>query len=130
MSMWLGAVITVLTSVIASSGFWAFLQRGRALGDARTSLLMGLAHDSIISTGTRYIERGWVSYDEYDDFIKYLWKPYQAFGGNGMAEKIVAAVGDLPFHTNSSYLVRIQKSDKRELSAGSGPQPHHDGPDV
>ena len=129
MTIWIGAVITVLTSVIASSGFWAFLQRGGDKHDAKTKLLLGLAHDRIVSIGTKYIDRGWVTYDEYEDFIKYLYAPYAVFGGNGLAEKIMAAVSALPMHTNNSYRVRIHKNDRRELASGSA-DADHDGPDV
>ena len=127
--MTLGAVITVITSVIASSGFWAYLQRRGDKTDAKTKLLLGLAHDRIVSIGTKYIDRGWVTYDEYEDFIKYLYAPYAVFGGNGLAEKIMGAVSELPMHTNNSYRVRIHKNDRRELASGSA-DTYHDGPDV
>ena len=129
MSTLLGAVVTVVVSVIASSGFWTYLQRGSDKNDAKTKLLLGLAHDRIVSIGTKYIDRGWVTYDEYEDFIKYLYAPYAVFGGNGLAEKIMGAVSELPMHTNNSYRVRSHKNDRRELATGSSSS-YHDGPDV
>lgn len=94
------AVITVLVTVIASSGFWAgfwvLIQKRTSQRDATTSLLLGLAHDRIIFLGMSYLERGWITHDEYDDFIKYLYQPYSEFGGNGLAEKVKHDVDKLP----------------------------------
>ena len=58
---------------------------------------MGLAYDKIVSVGIAFIERGWVSKDEYEEYQKYLVEPYKAMGGNGVAERIATEVGRLPF---------------------------------
>lgn len=94
----LTAAIAVVGSVVASSGFWAWIQRKDSTKSATKALLLGLAHDKIISQGYVYIERGWLSKDEYDDYMRYFVKPYSTFGGNGMAEKVVADVERLPMH--------------------------------
>lgn len=93
-------IALVLTAVIASSGFWAYLQNKSNRKDARLEMLMGLAHDRIIHVGKTYIERGWLTYDEYADFMKYLYEPYAKFGGNGLAEKIKNDVCTLPLRPN------------------------------
>lgn len=92
----LDTVITIVVSVIASGGFWSYLQRRENLKGATTQLLLGLAHDRIIFLGMAYIERGFVTKDEYEDFRKYLYDPYSQFGGNGLAEKVAAQVSNLP----------------------------------
>ncbi len=93
---WVQTVLTVVASVGASSGFWAFLQRKDTIKGATTQLLLGLAHDRIVSMGMGFLERGWLTKDEYEDFMKYLYKPYSEFGGNGLAEKVMNDVSKLP----------------------------------
>lgn len=95
--------ITIVGSVLASSGFWAYLQsrrdRKNAKNDANNAfvdLLKGLAHDRIVFVGNAYLERGWVTKDEYEDFVKYLYEPYERVGGNGMARKVMREVENLP----------------------------------
>lgn len=93
-------LVTVLASVIASSGFWAWFTKKSDKKSATTQLLLGLAHDRIVFLGMQYIKRGWITKDEYDDFIKYLYTPYSNFGGNGLAEKVMEEVAKLPFHNS------------------------------
>ena len=90
------AFLTVLGSVAASSGFWTYMMRKDNLKGAHTQLLLGLAHDRIIFLGMSYVDRGWITKDEYEDFIKYLYAPYEQFGGNGLAEKVMVEVKKLP----------------------------------
>ena len=96
-------IVTIVGSVLASSGFWAFLQNRRDeknnkddVHNAFVDLLKGLAHDRIVFVGNRYLERGWVTKDEYEDFVKYLYEPYERVGGNGMARKVMREVENLP----------------------------------
>lgn len=90
-------VIVLLTAMLASSGMWAFLERKSNRKDDKVKLLLGLAHDRIVSLGMVYIDRGFITKDEYEDFHTYLYDPYKTFGGNGLAEKVVEAVSKLPF---------------------------------
>lgn len=100
---------TVITSVIASSGFWAFLQKRDAQKGATMQLLLGLAHDRIIFLGMSYVDRGWLTKDEYEDFIKYLYAPYSEFGGNGLAEKVFQEVKKLPIRGSHNPIVQVIK---------------------
>lgn len=90
-------LLTILGSVTASSGFWAYIIKKNDLKGATIQLLLGLARDKIVTLGMRYIEQGWVSKDEYEDFVKYLYEPYVNFGGNGLAERVMKDVSMLPF---------------------------------
>ena len=96
-------IVTIVGSVLASSGFWAYLQNRRTeknnkddVRNAFVDLLKGLAHDRIVFIGNGYLERGWITKDEYDDFVKYLYEPYERVGGNGMARKVMREVENLP----------------------------------
>jgi hypothetical protein len=105
---WLQTVVTVLCSVLASSGFWAFLQK-RAERKAEenkqttveTQMLIGLAHDRIMYLGMSYIERGYITSDEYENLYEYLYKPYEKMGGNGSAKRVMTEVNKLPIHKSS-----------------------------
>lgn len=90
------AAITIVCSVLASSGLWAYLSARHEKHDAKGEMLMGLAHDRIMELGTYYIERGWITRDEYEDLAVYLYKPYSKLGGNGSAKHIMELVDHLP----------------------------------
>ena len=88
-------VIAVVTSVLASSGLWTFIQKKADKKDAKSKLLLGLAHDRIMFLGSTYIERGYITKDEYENLHDYLYLPYAEMGGNGTAKKIMQAVDRL-----------------------------------
>lgn len=92
----LNILLTVLTSVLASSGLWAFLSTCCNKKDTKGMMLMGLAHDRIIELGITYIERGWITQEEYENLHDYLYKPYEALGGNGTGKRIMEEVKRLP----------------------------------
>ena len=100
-SAWVDVLVTVFVTVLASNGFWALLQKKFDRNSTEKTLLVGLAHDRIIYVGERFISRGWITYDEYEDFMKYLYEPYAKYGGNGIAERISDEVKKLPLKTSS-----------------------------
>lgn len=102
MDNWIQMAVTVVCAVLASSGFWAYLQKRNENKDVKTQMLIGLAHDRIIYLGLQYIERGWITQDEYENLKEYLYKPYEKMGGNGSAKRIMQEVDKLPIH-NSYY---------------------------
>lgn len=92
MEPWLEIVI----ACIASSGFWALIQKFMERKDTKTQMLVGLAHDRIISLGMEYINRGYVTQAEFENLDRYLYKPYSKMGGNGSAKQIMDKVKMLP----------------------------------
>lgn len=108
-------VITVACSVIASSGFWAFVTKRSASKDVKTDLLIGLAHDRILYLGMTYIERNWITADEYENLYEYLYKPYEAMGGNGSAKRIMNEVNKLQICKVQSRTVNPQNGGENEL---------------
>lgn len=100
MESWIQIIITVVCSVLASSGFWAFVQRKSEKNNVETQLLIGLGHDRIIYLGMSYITRGWITEDEFENLNDYLYKPYKRAGGNGSAEKVMSDVKKLPMYKN------------------------------
>ena len=93
---YLEIILTIVGSVIASSGFWAWMQARREKKDAKTQMILGLGHDRIIYLCEKYIDRGWISSDEYENLNEYLFAPYLKMGGNGTAKRLMALVENLP----------------------------------
>lgn len=89
-------IMTIIISVLGSSGLWAFFQRRAETKDAKTQMLLGLGHDRIVNLCEKYIKRGWLSHDEYENLYEYLYKPYKAMGGNGTGERLMEEVKKLP----------------------------------
>ena len=101
MPSWAQMIVTIVCAVVASSGFWAFIQKKNENKDVKSRMLIGLAHDRIIFLGMQYVERGWITQDEYENLYEYLYKPYEEMGGNGSAKRIMMEVNKLPIHKSS-----------------------------
>ncbi len=93
-------IVTIFTTILASSGFWAFIMKRMDKKSSETKLLLGLACDRIVHLGMTYINRGWITKDEYETLHDYLWLPYKECGGNGTAARVMAAVDRLPIKNN------------------------------
>lgn len=97
---WAQVIASVLIAIFGSTGLWSFIANRRNKHDAKTRLLIGLAHDRIIYLGTTYIERGYITADEYENLHDYLYIPYAENGGNGSAKRVMEQVKALPMHKN------------------------------
>ena len=95
----LQTLVTITCAVLASSGFWAWLQKRDDKKSLQSQMLIGLAHDRIVALGMSYIERGWITKDEYENLREYLYEPYKALGGNGSAKRVVEGVNRLKIFT-------------------------------
>lgn len=93
-----GYIITVVCAIFASTGFWALVTKILEKKSASAKMLLGLGHDRIINETNRYIERGYISSEEYENLHKYLYTPYKNLGGNGSAERNMELVKKLPTH--------------------------------
>lgn len=108
MSHLIELALTVVAAVLASSGFWAFIQSRRDKKDAKTQMILGLGHDRILTQGMEYIKRGWITPDEYENLYEYLYKPYERMGGNGSAKKIMNEINHLPTKPNN-WNIKIEE---------------------
>lgn len=95
----LQTLVTIVCAVLASSGFWAWLQKKDDKKSLQSQMLIGLAHDRIVALGMSYIERGWITKDEYENLRDYLYEPYKALGGNGSAKRVMEGVNKLKIFT-------------------------------
>ena len=96
-------IITIIVAVFASSGFWAFLQfilqsRSKRAREesAEMKMIRGLGHDRICHLSQKYIHKGYVTKDEYENLYEFLYLPYRDLGGNGTAERLIKEVMKLP----------------------------------
>lgn len=105
--------LTIIGSVIASSGFWSYIQKRNENKDIKSIMLIGLAHDRIIYLGMSYIERGWITKDEYENLYEYLYQPYEKLGGNGSATRIIKEVDKLPIrNVNIAAMAREENTNE------------------
>lgn len=100
---WLPLINTGLVALLASSGFWAWMQNRNVPRTEASKLLMGLAYDKLVTLGLQYIEHGTITKDELEDFRVYL-SAYKALGGNGVAERIAEDVMHLPLRNPNRYI--------------------------
>lgn len=94
----LEAFVTILVSVLASSGVWAVVMKVMDKKDVRTQMLIGLGHDRIMYLGNYYIHRGYITSEEYENLVDYLYRPYELMGGNGSAKRVIDEVKKLPLN--------------------------------
>lgn len=88
-------ILTIVTALLASSGLWAFLGKRLERNNSERELLVGIGHVELVFFGMQYIERGWITRDEYET-MQGLYKPYIKLGGNGSGTKIMNEVEQLP----------------------------------
>ncbi len=99
MDSWIQMVLTIVCAVIASSGFWAYISKRSEKKDVKTRMLVGLAHDRILFLGMSYVDRGYITRDEYENLYEYLYQPYEKMGGNGSVKRVMQEVNKLPIHS-------------------------------
>lgn len=112
MEQWFQIVLTIFSSVLASSGLWAYLTKRSERKDVKTEMLIGLAHDRIMYLGMQYVDRGYITQDEYENLRTYLYEPYEKLGGNGSAKRIMREVDQLPIHKFT--IDKEEKNDEHE----------------
>jgi hypothetical protein len=98
MPVWL----EIILAFIGSSGIWTLIttvylkkQEKRSLTN---KMLLGLGHDKIMYLCEKYLDRGYVTHEEYENLYDYLYVPYKEMGGNGAAIRAMEMVSKLPDH--------------------------------
>ena len=95
MEIWTQVAVPLIVALLTSSGLWALVSKRADKNNAERKMLVGLAHDRIIHLGMVYIERGYVTQDEYENLQVYLYEPYEEMGGNGSARRVMEEVRKL-----------------------------------
>ena len=96
MPPWLTAMIAVVTGILGSSGIWALVLDRQNKRHANSQLLLGLAHAQLLELCEKYIGRGWITADEYENLHDYLYLPYKQAGGNGTITRMMNEIDRLP----------------------------------
>lgn len=105
-------LFAVIGSVFASSGFWSIIlylmQRGtkkRELEACKEDLNreanIALLHDRIYEIVETAIERGWTTFEEYDNLTG-LYTIYKKIGGNGTGKDFYDTFKTLPKRSTKS----------------------------
>lgn len=119
-SQWVALVFTGLYTVAASAGFWKFFSQRQSEKQSEIQLLLGLSRELFHIIGASYIERGWISSDEYENLVTYIYAPYKVLGGNSTADRIMEEISDLPFRSSVNPLTnyrgngRLRRIDEPE----------------
>ena len=100
---WAQVVVSVVLALISSTGFWSLIAARQSRNTAESKMLLGLGHDRIMDKAMRYIDRGWITQDEYEDLELYLYRPYCQLGGNGSAKRIMEEVNKLPIRSRYQH---------------------------
>ena len=88
-------ILTIITALLTSSGLWAFLGSRLEKNSAERELIVGIGHIELVFFGMQFLERGWITRDEYET-MQELYKPYVKLGGNGSGTKIMKEIENLP----------------------------------
>lgn len=106
-------LVTILITLIGSSGFWLFLDKKRELRTQTRKLIMGIAYDRITTLCMHYIVRGYVTQDEYENLDQYLFNPYKELGGDGLAIRLKREVDDLPIKNRNP--INVLKEERTNV---------------
>lgn len=92
-------LLTILTVVFASTGFWQFVstwwsKKTEKRSDIEEGVL-ALLHDKIYYLCEKHINEGSVDLDGLEN-LEYLIKPYTNLGGNGTCDRLYNQVKGLP----------------------------------
>lgn len=88
-----------ITALLGGSGIWAWAKAKADHNDNADKLLLSISRNQLIEFGRRYIERGYITMDEYEEY-EAEYNIYSALGGNGLARRVFELVDKLPIMPN------------------------------
>lgn len=96
MEQWLVVTITGMATLLASSGFWGYVQYRSSNADAVSKLVLGIGYYTIQEECIKHLHVGSITREEYNEIHRYLYEPYTELGGNGTAKKMMTDLSQLP----------------------------------
>lgn len=90
----------VLTTLLGSSGIWMWAKTKSDRNDSAHALLLEVSKNQLITLGRIYLDRGYITMDEYAEYES-EYKLYSALGGNGLARRVFKMVDELPITPNN-----------------------------
>lgn len=88
-----------LTALLGGSGIWAWLKTKTDRNDSEDKLLLQVARNQLVSQGRFYLDRGYITMDEYEEYES-EYDIYSRLGGNGLARRVFKQVDELPILPN------------------------------
>ena len=89
-----------VTALLGGSGIWALIKTMSERNDTEDRLLLQVAKNQLVYQGRKYLKRGYITMDEYEEY-ETEFKVYEALGGNGLARRVFKQVDDLPILPNN-----------------------------
>ena len=89
----------VVTTLLGSSGIWMWIKTRSDRNQSEDQLLLEVAKNQLTVLGRTYLERGYITMDEYEEY-EAEYKLYSALGGNGLAKRVFKQVDELPMMPN------------------------------
>ena len=89
-----------ITALLGGSGIWAWAKAKSERIDAEDKLLLQVAKNQLVNQGHKYLKRGYITMDEYEEYESEF-KVYEALGGNGLARRVFKQVDELPILPNN-----------------------------
>ena len=89
----------VITTLLGSSGIWMWAKTLSDRNNSEDQLLLEVAKNQLTVLGRSYLERGYITMDEYEEY-EAEYKLYSALGGNGLAKRVFKQVDELPMMPN------------------------------
>ena len=90
----------LITTVLSGPGIWAWAKTRAQHNDSEEKLLLQVAKNQLVIQGRVYLNRGYITMDEYAEYES-EYKVYSALGGNGLARRIFKQVDELPMMPNN-----------------------------
>lgn len=88
-----------LTALLGGSGIWALIKAVSERNDTEDTLLLQVAKNQLVYQGRKYLKRGYITMDEYEEYESEF-KVYETLGGNGLARRVFKQVDELPIMPN------------------------------
>ena len=88
-----------VTALLGGSGIWAWLKTRTDRNDSEDKLLLQVARNQLVSQGRFYLDRGYITMDEYEEYES-EYDIYSRLGGNGLARRVFKQVDELPILPN------------------------------
>lgn len=90
----------IVTTLLGGSGLFAWMKSKSDRNNTSLSLLLEVSKNQLIALGRTYLDRGYITMDEYEEY-EAEYKLYSAMGGNGLARRVFAQVDNLPMLPNN-----------------------------
>ena len=89
----------LITTVLSGPGIWAWAKTRTTHNKSVDRLLLQVAKNQLVSQGRKYLKRGYITMDEYEEY-EAEYQVYSGLGGNGLARRIFEQVDNLPMMPN------------------------------